>query len=173
MATRSETTTKSTKSGQRKESTRAGAGDALELLKADHRKVEELFSEFESARKPERKEELAQTICQELSLHAALEESSFYPAVRAELGDDEELLNEAAVEHESLKWLISQIEDESVDGELFEAKVMVLKEYVQHHVKEEEKEMFPKIRQSNLDTVELGEVLKQVKQELQTKEVEH
>lgn len=147
--------------------------DALALLKADHRAVEDLFAEFESARKPERKEAIAQKICAELTLHAELEESVFYPAVREELTEDEDLLNEAEVEHASLKWLIEQLETEDSGSELYDAKVKVLKEYVQHHVKEEEKQMFPKIRKSALDTRELGQVLQTQKKKLQAETVRH
>ena len=173
MAPRTETSKSSTKSQSRKSSQQSSSPDALALLKADHRAVEELFAEFESARKPERKEALAHSICQELTLHALLEESYFYPVVKEELPDEEDLMNEAEVEHASLKWLIAQLETEDVDSELFEAKVMVLKEYVQHHVKEEEKQMFPKIRESALDTRALGQELQTRKQELLADFVEH
>jgi hemerythrin superfamily protein len=143
------------------------AVDALALLKADHRAVEALFAEFESARKPQRKEEIARKICSELTIHAKLEETSFYPAVRKALPEEQDLLNEAEVEHASLKWLIAQVETESCDREFDHAKVIVLKEYVKHHVKEEEKDMFPKIRKSTLDIKELGQVLQSRKQNLQ------
>jgi hemerythrin superfamily protein len=141
--------------------------DAIALLKADHRTVESLFEQFESARKPERKQQIVQKICMELTIHAELEESSFYPMVRDALPKEDDLLNEAEVEHASVKWLIAQLEAENPEDELYDAKVMVLKEYVQHHVKEEEKEMFPKIRKSALDTHELGQVLQEVKMKLQ------
>lgn len=147
--------------------------DAIALLKADHRAVEKLFDEFESARKSERKEAIARKICAELTNHAALEESSFYPAVREALPDEQDLLDEAEVEHASLKWLISQVETERCDSEFYDAKVTVLKEYVKHHVKEEEKDMFPKIRKSALDTKELGQVLQSRKQKLQTERAPH
>jgi hemerythrin superfamily protein len=149
------------------------AMDALALLKADHRTVEELFEEFESARKPERKQMIVQTICNELTIHAKLEESAFYPPVREALPKDEDLLDEAQVEHNSLKWLIAQLEGVEPGSELYDAKVTVLKEYVQHHVKEEEKEMFPKVRKSSLDTKELGKTLQAVKQKLQAETERH
>ncbi|HEY6130511.1 MAG TPA: hemerythrin domain-containing protein [Halioglobus sp.] len=173
MATRTQTTTKSTKPLPRSAPRQRNKGDALELLKADHRKVEKLFAEFESARKTERKQQIIETICTELTMHAALEESTFYPAVREALPDEDDLLDEAAVEHASLKWLIGQLEAEDLEDELYDAKVMVLKEYVKHHVKEEEKEMFPKIRKSALDTKELGQVLQTVKQDLQAEVTTH
>lgn len=158
------TRTKSTESGLRRV-------DALTLLKEDHRKVEELFSQLESARKSERKLMLAQTICEELTLHAKLEESTFYPAVRETLKakKEQDQLDEALVEHSTFKWLINRWENESPDTDLFQALGTVLKEYVQHHVKEEEKQMFPKVRKSSLDTRELGQTLQLVKQELQKK----
>jgi hemerythrin superfamily protein len=152
---------------QTRTSSEPTSADALTLLKADHRIVEELFVEFESAQKPRRKEAIMQKICMELTLHALLEESSFYPVVRGELHDEEELLNEVVDEHASLKWLISQLEAEDSDSELYQAKVMALKEYVQYHVQEEEREMFPRIRDSGLDIQELGQVLQTHKQMLQ------
>ena len=139
----------------------------------DHRRVEELFDQFETARKPERKQEIVQNICMELTVHAELEESAFYPAVREALGREEDLLDEAVVEHSSLKWLIGQLEGEKPSSELYDAKVTVLKEYVQHHVKEEERQMFPKVRKSSLDTAELGQTLQAVKEELQQKLMPH
>ena len=143
--------------------------DALALLKADHRTVEALFEEFESARKPERKLSIVQSICDELTVHAELEETKFYPAVREALKRDEDLIDEAEVEHASLKWLISQLRSARPDSDHFEARVTVLKEYVQHHVKEEEKSMFPKIRKSSLDTSALGVVLQEAKEKIQAK----
>jgi hemerythrin superfamily protein len=149
------------------------AVDALALLKADHRAVEKLFADFESARKPQRKEEIARKICAELTIHARLEESTFYPAVREALPEEQDLLDDAEVEHASLKWLIAQVETESCDSEFYDAKVTVLREYVKHHVKEEEKDMFPKIRKSALDIKQLGQVLQSRKQNLQTERKSH
>src|SRR5690606_14109663 len=145
--------------------------DALTLLKEDHRKVEALFEEFESARKPERKQAIVQMICDELTLHAALEETAFYPAVREALTlkKDQDLLDEATVEHASLKWLIAQLQADAPDQDFYDAKVTVLKEYVSHHVKEEEKQMFPKVRDSSLDTAGLGETLQVAKDKLKDK----
>lgn len=169
MTPRAETTTRSrSRTATHKAAPTEKAMDALKLLKEDHRRVEELFEQFESARKQERKQQIVQTICMELTLHAELEEACFYPAVReALLKKDDHLLDEAEVEHAGVKALVAQLEAESPDAELFDAKVTVLKEYVQHHVKEEEKEMFPRIRKSTLDTAALGELLQQRKQELQ------
>jgi hemerythrin superfamily protein len=146
--------------------------DAIALLKEDHRRVEELFSQFESAGKPANKEALVQRICEELTVHATLEESQFYPPVREALANDQDLIDEAEVEHASLKWLIAQLESASPQSDHYEAKVTVLKEYVQHHVKEEEKTLFPKVRKSALDTVALGKVLQATKTKLQ-QELKH
>lgn len=168
-------TTTRTRSGARSQSKSAESDlrqvDALTLLKEDHRKVEELFSQLESARKSDRKQMLAQTICEELTLHAKLEESTFYPAVRETLKrkKDQEQLDEALVEHSTFKWLIARWQNETPDTDLFQALATVLKEYVQHHVKEEEKEMFPQVRKSSLDTRALGQTLQMAKQQLQKK----
>lgn len=147
--------------------------DAVALLKADHRKVEELFAEYESASRSEKKSRIATQICEELTVHAEIEEKGFYPPARAALGDGADLVDEAAVEHASLKWLIAQIESEDPGNGLYDAKVKVLKEYVSHHVKEEETEMFPKLRKTDLDLVELGEELKMLKQQLLKKLTAH
>lgn len=147
--------------------------DALALLKSDHRTVEDLFEDYEKARKSERKQTLAAKICEELTIHAELEEKAFYPQVQAALGDDRDLVAEARVEHASLKWLIAQLQKESPDSELYEAKMTVLREYVDHHVKEEEKQMFPKVRKTDLDLDELGQTLMQTKEQLTQKLAAH
>lgn len=143
--------------------------DAIALLKADHRHVEALFAEYESSKQAEKRNQLVDTICNELTLHAELEESKFYPVVKDALGDDTDLVDEAQVEHASLKWLIHQLQTEEPNSELHAAKVTVLKEYVSHHVKEEEKEMFPKVKKSGIDTVALGATLEAAKSMLQKK----
>jgi hemerythrin superfamily protein len=143
--------------------------DAIALLKADHRTVEELFEKFEKTNSKDRKLKLVKSICEELTLHAELEENFFYPPVRETLKKDGDLLDEAQVEHNSLKWLIAQLEAEGPDSDLYDAKVTVLKEYVQHHVKEEEKQLFPKVKKIPLDLGELGSVLLDEKQKLQKK----
>jgi hemerythrin-like domain-containing protein len=107
-----------------------------------------------------------QQICEELTVHAQLEEQAFYPEAQKALGDERDLVDEARVEHASLKWLIAQLENEGPDSELYGARVTVLKEYVQHHVREEEKEMFPKLRKTELDLDRLGQTLFEVKQQL-------
>ena len=148
---------------RRRRQTRRPA-DALALLKDDHREVESLFSRFEKARGEAEKGRLGEKICNELDVHARIEEQLFYPAVREAISDDE-LMNEAEVEHASAKDLIGQIQASSPSDERYDALVKVLAEYVRHHVKEEEREMFPKARRSGVDLVELGEKLRERKRE--------
>jgi hemerythrin superfamily protein len=140
--------------------------DAIALLRADHAKVEALFEQFQKAREAARKQKLAQLICMELTLHTAIEEEIFYPAARAALPKEEDLLDEAEVEHASAKELIAQIEAGAPGDDKWEAKVMVLAEYIKHHVKEEHTEMFPKVRKTKLDLRALGRQLQQRKEEL-------
>ena len=129
--------------------------DAIALLKADHEAVAQLFSEFEKTRSSSNKKALVAEICSALSVHAQVEEEIFYPAVKAAL-KDKVLVPEAIVEQASLKALIAQLEGDEPDAEMFDAKVKVLGEYVQHHVKEEHAEMFPKARAAALDLLDLG-----------------
>lgn len=129
--------------------------DAIALLKADHVVVSHLFAEYEKAQSSAKKKALVAAICNELSVHAQIEEEIFYPEVQAAL-KDHLLVPEATVEHASLKKLIAQIEAIEPDGEMYDAKVKVLSEYVKHHVKEEQNEMFPKVKASSLDLLELG-----------------
>jgi Hemerythrin HHE cation binding domain len=144
--------------------------DALELLDADHRAVKSLFDEFRqlSVHKAagSRRRAVAEQICLELTIHARLEDEIFYPRVREAIRDDD-LLDEAEVEHAGAKELIAQILSMKAEDELYDAKVTVLGEYVDHHVKEEREEMFPKVRKSGLDLAVLGERLRVRKQELQ------
>lgn len=158
------------KTSGRKSTARKSAGkrqpsDALALLRADHQLVQGLFDQFEKTRSDERKDKLAQQICQELTVHAQIEEEIFYPAAREALRD-KDILDEAKVEHQSAKDLIAQIEGSSAGAELFDAKVTVLGEYIKHHVKEEQNEMFSKIRKTKLDLKALGEQLQARKMEL-------
>ena len=141
--------------------------DAIALLKEDHRKVEELFSEFESAKGDGRKQKLAEEICLELSVHAKIEEEIFYPACEGKV--DEDLLKESYVEHDGAKVLIAQIIGGGPDDEFYEAKVKVLQEEIEHHVEEEEKRMeglFAQARKAGLDMDALGEELASRKQQL-------
>lgn len=131
------------------------AKDAIALLKADHEAVNEMFAEYDKSRSTPRKKELISEICTALTVHAQIEEEIFYPATRAAL-KDKELVPEALVEHATLKDLIAQLENDETENEMVDARVKVLSEYVKHHVKEEEKEMFPKVKASSMDTAELG-----------------
>jgi hypothetical protein len=139
--------------------------DAIAILRADHTLVSGLFAEYEKTRSVPRKKALVAQICTELNVHAQVEEEIFYPAVKAALRD-KELVPEATVEHATLKDLISQVEGREPDGEMFDAKITVLSEYVKHHVKEEQNEMFPKAKASKLDMEELGQQILARKEEL-------
>jgi len=133
--------------------------DAIDLLTADHDNVKKLFKKFErlhKAQSHEEAEEVAREICIELTIHATVEEEIFYPEVRASI-DNDDLMDEAEVEHSTAKDLIAQIEEMNADSDKFAAKVMVLGEYINHHVEEEQGEMFPKARKAKLDLVELGQ----------------
>ena len=141
------------------------AQEATALLRADHKLVSGLFAEYEKARTSAKKRQLVAEICTELSVHAQVEEEIFYPAVKRAL-DDKELVPEATVEHATLKDLIAQVEGIAPDGEMFDAKIKVLSEYVKHHVKEEHDEMFPKAKATKLDMVALGAQLAARKAEL-------
>ena len=129
--------------------------DAIALLKADHEAVGHLFVEYEKTRSVQNKKALVAQICTALSVHAQIEEEIFYPAVKAAL-KDKLLVPEATVEHAGVKDLIAQLQGIDPDGEMYDAKVKVLSEYVKHHVKEEQNEMFPKAKASSLDMAELG-----------------
>jgi hemerythrin superfamily protein len=139
--------------------------DAIALLKADHREVKSMFQEYEKTEGDQEKQDLAARICAALTVHAQIEEEIFYPAAYDAIEDDD-LLDEAEVEHASAKELIAQIQASSPAEPLYDAKVKVLGEYVNHHVEEEEKELFPECRDSDMDLKELGEKLKARKEEL-------
>ena len=141
--------------------------DAVALLKADHRKVEDLFAKFEAAKADGKKRALAEQICMELTVHAKIEEDVFYPACEGAV--EEDLLKEAYVEHDSAKVLIAEIEAGGADDEFYDAKVKVLSEMIKHHVEEEEKRvegMFSKARKAGLDMDALGRSMAARKQEL-------
>ncbi len=138
--------------------------DAIGLLKADHRKVEQLFKDFEAAERNAEKGKLAAQICLELRVHAKIEEELLYPPAHEKI--EEDIVDEAMVEHAGAKNLIKQIEVMKPGEHLYDAKVKVLSEYIKHHVKEEENEMFPQLRQSGMDLTELGGRLKARKQQL-------
>jgi hypothetical protein len=133
--------------------------DAIALLKADHRKVEELFEQFEKAREESRKRGLVREICTELMVHTLLEEEIFYPACTNKV-KDEDLVTEAYVEHDGAKVLIAELLQGSPADEFYDAKVTVLSEMIKHHVKEEEKRsegLFAQARNAGLDVDALGE----------------
>ena len=139
--------------------------DAIALLKEDHRAVEKLFKDFEGAKGEGRKERLARQICLELSIHTKIEEEIFYPACEGKI--EEDLLKEAYVEHDAAKLLVAEIEaGNGQSDEFFDAKVQVLSEEIEHHVQEEEKELFPQARKADLDLKALGEQLSARKKEL-------
>ncbi len=140
--------------------------DAIALLKADHRNVEALFEKFESARE-DRKQALAQQICNELKIHTIIEEEIFYPALKGKI--EEETYTEAFVEHDAAKILINDIMASSPDDEFFDAKVKVLSEEIKHHVHEEEARsegMFSQARETGMDMVALRDAMLARKQEL-------
>jgi hypothetical protein len=141
--------------------------DAIALLKADHRKVEELFKQFEKAKDRDRKQELAQEICTELTVHAMIEEEIFYPACKEAVEDD--LEHEAYVEHDGAKVLIAEIAQGQPGDEFYDAKVTVLSEMIKHHVKEEEKPgegFFAQARKGDIDMQALAEKLNARKEQL-------
>jgi hemerythrin superfamily protein len=139
--------------------------DAVALLKADHREVEGWFSQFEKARAEGRKAELAQKICLALKVHTQLEEEMVYPASREFVSDDE-IVDEAYVEHDAAKKLIAEIEGMQPSDDMFDAKVKVLQEMIEHHVQEEEKEYFPQLQKSEMDLKAIGEQLMMRKKQL-------
>ena len=145
-------------------------GDAIQLLSADHKEVKALFKDYDALVEADAaagdRLALAGEICLKLTVHATAEEEIFYPAAREALGEDEDLIDEADVEHASAKDLIAQIQASSPEEELYDAKVKVLGEYIDHHVKEEEGEIFPKVKKGGLATVALGAELAARKEEL-------
>jgi hemerythrin superfamily protein len=145
--------------------------DAIESLTTDHKRVKALFKEFsalkaKSGDTDDEKADLVQRICRELKIHTAIEEEVFYPAVREQI-DDADLMDEALVEHAGAKELIEQLETMDPDDDLYDAKVTVLGEQIDHHVKEEEGEMFPKAKKTKVDTGALGAEMARRKSELE------
>jgi hemerythrin-like domain-containing protein len=138
------------------------------MLTADHREVAQLFKQFEdlSDRAKASKKKLADQICNALILHTTIEEEIFYPAMREASKDAEDKVDEATVEHAAAKDLIAQIQEMDADDELYDAKVKVLSEQIEHHVEEEEKEMFPMAKKSGMDLAALGQEMAARKEEL-------
>lgn len=143
--------------------------DAIALLTTDHKEVKQLFKEFEKLCQQEdvdeEKSDLVEQICSELTIHAQIEEEIFYPAARDAI-DEHDIMDEAEVEHTMAKELIAQLGSMEPGDDLYDAKVTVLGEYINHHVQEEEGEMFPKVKKSKLDLGALGDMLSERKQEL-------
>lgn len=131
------------------------AKSAITLLRADHKLVGGLFAEYEKTQSIAKKQQIVSQICTELVVHAKVEEEIFYPAVRQRL-KDRRLVPEAMVEQAVLKALLAQVQDVEPYGEMFDAKIKVISEYVEHHVKREQNEIFPKAKATNLDMLELG-----------------
>jgi hemerythrin superfamily protein len=143
--------------------------DAIELLMQDHKKVQKVFKEFEKSKDElgeAEKSEMVRQCCMDLKIHTQLEEEIFYPAAREAI-EDEELLDEAEVEHASAKQLIDELESMEPGEELYDARFTVLGEYVNHHIKEEEHSLFPEVKKAKLDLDELGQQMLQMKQKLQ------
>lgn len=141
--------------------------DALQMLADDHRTVEALFEKYENARGASAQAKIVRQICEELTIHALIEEQVFYPAVREVVEDD--MMDEAQVEHDSAKALIESLQRSEPGDPFYEAKVSVLKEQVEHHVYEEERQrgsMFAQARKADVDLVAIGEAMAQLKKQL-------
>ena len=167
--------TQTSRSTSTSKKTKAQSTEAMSLLMDDHKKVQKLFKDFEKLSESGSKKEkaqLAQQICQELKIHTTIEEEIFYPAVREAI-DASDILDEAEVEHNTAKTLISQIESCEPSDDHYDAMVTVLGEYVNHHIEEEEKEMFPKVKKSKLDTASLGEEMLERKETLMSQLGKH
>jgi hemerythrin superfamily protein len=146
----------------------AKPSDAISMLTAEHKEVKAMFEQYEQLgdRAKSTKKKLAGQICTALTLHAAIEEEIFYPAVRAASKDAADLLDEALVEHAGAKDLIAQLQEMDPEDDLYDAKVKVLGEQIEHHVGEEEGQMFPKAKKAGLDMAALGEEMAMRKDEL-------
>ena len=144
--------------------------DAITLLKQDHKTVEKLFKQFEKAT-PAQQRKTAQQVVKELSVHAAIEEMVFYPAVRDRVPETEDTVLESLEEHHVVKWVLSELEDMKPDHERFKAKMTVLMESVRHHVEEEEQELFPEVRKAvgRKELSELGAALEKAKKTAPTR----
>jgi hemerythrin superfamily protein len=156
-----------TETRARKTARKTADPDAVQLLKADHRDVEGWFEDFEKTNSESKKQKLATQICTALKVHTEIEEEIFYPACR-EAGLEEDMMDEADVEHQGAKNLIAEIEAGAPGDDHWDAKVTVLGEMIKHHVKEEEQRdgMFAKAKKAELDLDELGAALKARKDEL-------
>ncbi|MBP9128961.1 MAG: hemerythrin domain-containing protein [Steroidobacteraceae bacterium] len=156
---------------QAKAKSAPGAKDAISILTEDHKKVKKMFMDFKKLMNSEDKKEvekslLVKRICEELTVHTEIEEEIFYPAVRAAI-DDDDLMDEADVEHAGARDLIAQLDEMEPGDDHYDAKVTVLGENVDHHVKEEQDEMFPKAKKAKLDLTALGAQMLERRHELQ------
>lgn len=151
----------------KKTAKRATTHDAVKLLEADHRQVEKWFKEFEATNGAKTKAKLVEQICLALKVHTQIEEEIFYPVSREALStDQEDMVDEAVVEHASAKQLIGELEQMEPGEDLYDAKVKVLSELIEHHVEEEETEYFPACRKAGMDMETTGLKLAQRKEEL-------
>ena len=163
-------TTHTGKSRTSEKAARAGTPDAVALLEADHKEARALFKEYDKTESPAKKAKLSETLCLALKVHAQIEEEIFYPASRDALkADQEAMVDEAVVEHASAKALIAEIEQMEVGEDLYDAKVKVLGELIDHHAGEEEKEYFPACRKTDMDMRALGARMAARKAELMKK----
>lgn len=163
-------TAKSSSKSSSRGAAKGSSQDVLHLLAEDHKRVLKMFDEFEELKEENSEDEeamqqLVELACAELTIHAQLEEEIFYPAAREAI-DDMDLLDEAEVEHASARQLITELAAMQPGDDLYEAKFTVLGEYVKHHIQEEEKELFPKVKKSDLDLMELAEEIRERKMEL-------
>ena len=141
----------------------------LSMLLDDHRKVKKIFKDFQSEKDDSNKQAMVEEACKELTVHTSIEEQKFYPFLREQDPDTfGDLLNEAKVEHASAKDLISQLQGMSPDDDLFDATFTVLGEYVNHHITEEEDELFPKVISKKIDLSEIQTDMEQLKEQLMT-----
>lgn len=153
-------------SNRRNETDKKDAPNAFELLEQDHRQVEEWLDEYDEIEDNDRrKSDLSEKICLALEVHSRLEEEVFYPKAR-EATKDNDLIDEAIVEHAAVKNLIAEIEEMEVGEDLYDAKIRVLGEMVKRHVREEEEELFPELEKSKIDLAALGRELAARKEEL-------
>ncbi len=158
-----------TKSRSHKSHEKSSEMDAIELLMEDHRKVQKAFKAFEKSKDEMgdgEKGDMVRQCCMELKIHTRLEEEIFYPAAREAI-EDEELLDEAEVEHASAKQLIDELEQMEPGEDMYDARFTVLGEYVNHHIKEEEHSLFPGVKKAKVDLEELGRRMTQMKEKLQ------
>jgi hemerythrin superfamily protein len=166
MATAAHSAAKKTTAARK---TPAGKGpDAIALLKADHRAVEKLFGQFEKARDDDRRKALADRICLELRVHMQIEEEIFYPVSREYLKNDD-IVDEAVVEHAAARDLMGEIEATRPGEDLYDAKMTVLEEQIEHHVEEEEEDYFPKVKKTDMDLKAVGTCMAALKKQLMAK----